>query len=147
MLIDGPHLRAGYGPKENRHRPAIDPLFRTAALSHGPRVVGVVLTGYLDDGTAGLNAIKTHGGVAVVQDPKDAAAPAMPESALRNVQVDHCVPLAEMGSLLVRLAKRPAGRRNTKGAAPMEKRSMSPKEMEKKFGPPTAFVCPECNGP
>lgn len=147
LMVDGNRVRLVRGPKENRHRPAIDALFRTAAESYGPRVIGVILTGYLDDGTAGLNAIKTHGGIAIVQDPKDATATGMPESALRNVQVDHCVPLAEMPALLIRLAKQRAVIRKRKGVGKMSKRSMPPRDMEKQFGRPTPFVCPECNGP
>jgi two-component system chemotaxis response regulator CheB len=139
-------VRLNRGPRENRHRPAIDALFRSAAEAYGPRVTGVVLTGHLDDGTAGLNSVKTHGGVTIVQDPKDSVAPGMPESALRNVKVDYCVPLAEIGPLLVRLAtaRTISPRRR---AVKVEKRSLSPREMEKKFGRPTGFVCPECNGP
>lgn len=147
LMVDGTCLRLTRGPKENRHRPAIDALFRTAAESYGPRVIGVVLTGHLDDGTAGLNSVKTHGGIAIVQDPKDAAATGMPESALRNVQVDYCVPLAEIPALLIRLTEKRAAVGKKKGVTRMGKRSMSPKEMEKQFGRPTVFVCPECNGP
>jgi two-component system chemotaxis response regulator CheB len=111
-------------------------------------VIGVVLTGYLDDGTAGLHAVKSRGGIAVVQDPEDAVSPAMPASALRNVKVDHCVSLAKMGPLLVRLAATRTVRKRKKGVSSrMEKRSMRPKEMEDRFGLPTFFVCPECNGP
>ena len=91
--------------------------------------------------------MKTHGGVAIVQDPKEAIAPGMPESALRNVKVDHCVPLAEIGPLLVQFAITLDIPKRKKGLTPAEKRQMQPKEMEKKFGPPTPFVCPECNGP
>jgi two-component system chemotaxis response regulator CheB len=145
LIVHGNRVRVARGPRENRHRPAIDALFRTAAETYGPRVVGVVLTGNLDDGTAGLNSVKTRGGIAVVQDPKDAVAPGMPESALRNVQVDHCLPLTEIPALLIRLANKRAPLSRKKGA--MQKRSMSPKKMEQTFGLPTSIVCPECNGP
>ena len=146
LMVDGNRVHMVRGPKENFHRPSIDALFRTAAESHGPRVVGVVLTGNLDDGTAGLHAVKSLGGVAIVQDPRDAAAPAMPRSALRNVKVNHCLPLAKIGPLLVRLATTRNIPRSAK-VLPPRKRLMSPKAMEKEFGLPTRFVCPECDGP
>lgn len=147
LQVVGPRVRLFRGPRENFHRPSIDTLFRSAAETCGPRVAGVVLTGSLDDGTAGLHAVKSHGGIAIVQDPKDAQAPAMPQSALRNVKVDHCVPLAEMSALLVSLATKQDVPTSRKAKANMEKRSLRPKEMEKTFGRPTSFVCPECNGP
>ena len=104
MLVENDgRLLLTQGPMENRARPAIDPLFRSAALAFGPRLIGVVLTGYLDDGAAGLQAIKKCGGLAVVQDPKEAEAPSMPLSALRAVLVDHCAPLREIGPLLAGL--------------------------------------------
>jgi two-component system chemotaxis response regulator CheB len=93
------------GPHENSTRPAVDVLFRSAALAYGPMVVGVVLTGHLDDGTAGLMTIKGGGGIAVVQEPSEASAPSMPESALRHVRkVDHCCKVSEMAALFVQLA-------------------------------------------
>lgn len=103
LLIEPGRVHITRGPKENRFRPAIDPLFRSAAQVYGPAAIGVILTGNLDDGTAGLWAIKALGGTTVVQDPKDALCPSMPESAIRHVHVDHRVPLTQVAPLLVRL--------------------------------------------
>jgi two-component system chemotaxis response regulator CheB len=93
------------GPTVNLHRPAIDPLFQSAAEAYGSQVIGVLLTGYQDDGTAGLAAIKNRRGIAVVQDPNEAYAPDMPRNALRRVEVDHCLPLKEIAPLLVELVE------------------------------------------
>jgi two-component system chemotaxis response regulator CheB len=105
MLLEDGVVRLSHGPHENLARPAIDPLFRSAAIAYGPAVVGVVLTGQLDDGTAGLLAIKDRGGTTIVQDPREATAASMPRSALRHVTVDHCLKIPEMAALLVELAK------------------------------------------
>jgi two-component system, chemotaxis family, protein-glutamate methylesterase/glutaminase len=107
LLIDGAYVRVMRGPKENRQRPAIDPLFRSAAMSHAGRVIGVVLTGALDDGTAGLAAIKDAGGIAIVQDPDDADTPDMPRSALAHVDVDFCLPLRAIAAHLTDLVQSP----------------------------------------
>ena len=107
LLVEGSRIRLQYGPKENHARPAIDPLFRSAALARGPRVIGVLLSGRLDDGTAGLRAIKQCGGLALVQDPDDAEHPEMPRSALACVDVDGCVPRSELAHTLLRLVARP----------------------------------------
>lgn len=104
MLVRNGHLHIVRGPKENGFRPAINATFRTAALAYGPRVVGVILTGMLDDGTAGLLAVKRRGGTAIVQDPASAAFPSMPESACRYVAVDAVLLVADMPALLERLA-------------------------------------------
>src|SRR5437660_7499134 len=103
LLISDGRLRLARGPRENHNRPAIDPLFRSAADAFGARVIGVVLSGSLGDGTAGLQAVKTAGGVAAVQDPSEAAFPDMPASALAWVKMDHCAAIEDIGPLLARL--------------------------------------------
>lgn len=95
-------------PKENRSRLAIDPLFRSAAQAFGTQVIGVILSGMLDDGTAGLQAIKQLGGTAIVQDPRDAEYPSMPRRAVNHVEVDHCVLSSEIASLLIELIQQDA---------------------------------------
>lgn len=105
MLVNKGYIRLSHGPHENLARPAVDPLFRSAALAYGPAVVGVVLTGQLDDGTAGLIAIKDRGGTAIVQEPSEATARSMPTSALRHVKVDHRCTLDDMAKVLIQLAK------------------------------------------
>src|SRR5215207_10858312 len=104
LLLEPGVMRLTRGPKENRFRPAIDPLFRSAAAVYGPRVVGIILTGGLDDGTSGLWAVKRLGGVAVVQDPDEAFMPSMPQSALEQVEGDYKLPVAEIPGGLARLA-------------------------------------------
>ncbi len=108
LLVKLGYISLVKGPRENTHRPAIDPLFRSAAQSYGRRVIGVVLTGVLDDGTAGLKAVKMRNGVAVVQSPDDAMYTGMPRSAIENVDgIDHILPLADIPSVLVNLANKP----------------------------------------
>jgi two-component system chemotaxis response regulator CheB len=107
LLVKREHIRVVFGPKENRFRPAIDPLFRTAAMAYGKRVVGVVLSGLLYDGTAGLFEIKERGGVAIVQDPKEAVVPCMPQSAIKHVAVDHILSIEDMARVLIELSYEP----------------------------------------
>lgn len=101
-------MRLTRGPKENRFRPAVDPLFRSAAQTYGPRVAGIILSGGLDDGSSGLRTVKQLGGTAIIQDPEEAWAPSMPQSAMRHVRANHVVRTAEIAPLLVRLASTPA---------------------------------------
>lgn len=104
LLIDGTTIRLSRGPKENGHRPAIDPMFRTAAYSHKQRVIGVILSGLLDDGTAGLAVVKRQGGIAIVQDPQEALFDSMPKSAIAQVEVDYVLPTVEIASTLIEQA-------------------------------------------
>jgi two-component system chemotaxis response regulator CheB len=151
LLSDG-RLRLNRNAKEHHSRPAIDPLFRSAALAYGPGAIGVVLTGRLDDGTAGLQAIKAYGGIAIAQDPADAEVPDMPESAQRYVDVDHCVALASLAGLLVRLTKEtPTTTRAPRPKGPAHEQAILLAEdniMEhlSKLGAPSPFVCPDCHG-
>jgi len=100
LLVNGHHIHLWHGPKENHHRPAINPLFRSVATTYGRSAVGVVLSGTLDDGSAGLWWIKRYGGIAVVQDPNDALAPEMPSNALKHVDADYVLPADTLGRKL-----------------------------------------------
>jgi two-component system chemotaxis response regulator CheB len=150
-LLRAGQVRLTRGPRENGHRPAVDSLFRSAAREYATRVIGVVLSGALDDGTAGLLAIKSRGGLAVVQEAGDALYPAMPCHALEHVRVDHVVAVASMGKLLARLTAEPAG--GPPGPVPtsmkvevdVEGFSLEAIEGENP-GKPSGFSCPDCNG-
>lgn len=109
LIIAHGQLRLGRGPRENMARPAIDPLFRSAAAAFGPRVIGVVLSGLLNDGASGLEAIKRCGGLAIVQDPDDAVAAEMPRSALKATEVDYAIESVRIGDVLSDLVTQPAG--------------------------------------
>jgi len=151
LLVKEHRVLVTKGARENRYRPGIDPLFRSAAASHGPSVVGVLLSGLLDDGTAGLMAVRRCGGVAVVQDPKDAAYPEMPQSALNNLHVDHCVRIAEMGQLLEKLAKERPGKRkpipaDIKTEAEIAERVLSDVAQVGSLGHQVPYNCPNCGG-
>ncbi|SDH42668.1 chemotaxis protein CheB [Variovorax sp. OV700] len=151
MLLEGGLVRLTRGPKEHHARPAIDPLFRSAALDCGPRAVGVVLTGMLDDGSAGLRAIKDCGGIAVVQDPAEAHEPGMPQSAMAAVQVDHVVALREMGRLLFELAQPRTELPATEPPATLRREyavALGDRAVEnlKAIGKPSMFSCPDCGG-
>lgn len=153
LLVEPEIVRVTRGPKENRFRPAVDPLFRSAAQVYGPRAVGVILTGGLDDGTSGLWAVKQLGGTAIVQDPQDALVPSMPLSALNQVKVDYCLPITEIAPLLVRLVSMSA---EEEGAYQVpEKMSIEIKiakedkaldSSSRRLGAPSIFTCPDCHG-
>jgi two-component system chemotaxis response regulator CheB len=151
LLIKKNKLLVTKGARENRARPGIDPLFRSASVAYGPRVIGVVLTGMLDDGTAGLIAIQKYGGITVVQSPNDAAYPAMPQSALDNLKVDHCVPISEMGELLDKLTHQLPGKtrsvpEDVRTEAIIAERVLSDVDQVNGLGKQVPYNCPNCGG-
>jgi two-component system chemotaxis response regulator CheB len=153
LLVEQGQLRVTRGPKENRFRPAIDPLFRSAAYSYGPRVIGIILSGMLDDGTVGLWAIKNRGGVTLVQEPSEALYAAMPQSALQQVAVDYRLRVREMGPLLARLVTEPL---LSEGETAMDKTLEIENQLALgapavpsgvlSLGTPSLYTCPECHG-
>jgi two-component system chemotaxis response regulator CheB len=155
LLLTKDAMRVVRGPHENRCRPAIDPLFRTAALALGPRVVGVVLSGALNDGTAGLLAIKRRGGIAISQDPATALFPSMPQSACKYVALDWCLPIPAIATRLVKLATTEI--QVDEGAFPVTDdmqfeanlAGLDPAAIDTTQRPGTlsSYTCPECNGP
>ena len=153
LVIEPGRVRSTKGPRENRFRPAIDPLFRSAAQVYGPAAIGVILTGNLDDGTAGLGTIKQLGGTTVVQDPADALYPSMPLSALQHVNVDHRSSLADLPKLLVRLTANPpagAGEFTVPDKVNVEvniAKEQHPRDAGlEAIGEPSPYACPECHG-
>ena len=155
LILQKDHIRVTRGPKENGFRPAVDPLFRSAAIHFQHRVIGIVLSGALDDGTAGLWTIKQYGGIAVAQDPDEAEVPSMPENAIRQVPVDHVARIDEMAGILKKLSAEEAPSTN---ANDMENNERDEKEVRiaiqdealeegvMAFGELTPFTCPECHG-
>ena len=139
------------GAHENRSRPAIDPLFRSAAVAFGTGVIGILLTGYLDDGTSGMKAIKKCGGICIVQDPDEAEYPDMPRNALNNVKIDYCLPISEMGAMLYKKISRKLQKRKTVPEdilieAKIAERVLSDLASVNKLGDKVPFNCPGCGG-
>ena len=149
LTVEAGKMRVLRGPRENRHRPAIDPLFRTAARVYGQRVIGIILSGTLEDGSMGPVAVKQRGGVAVVQDPEDALCGDMPRNALQSVEVDYCLPAVDIAKLISRLSRES-----------VELHSPTPSLLEQETdialerishsqhppGNPSEFACPSCGG-
>ena len=151
LLLKHTNVVVSKGARENRNRPAIDPLFRSAAVAHTSRVIGVILSGMLDDGTAGLSAIKKCGGVTIVQDPGDAAYSGMPQSAIDSLKVDHCVPVREMGRLLETLTRQRPGKsrkipRDIRSEAAIAERVLSDVAEVNGLGKQVPYNCPNCGG-
>jgi two-component system chemotaxis response regulator CheB len=149
LMVREGRMSVRKGPKENNARPAIDPLFRSAARSAGHRVIGVVLSGNLDDGTAGLLSIKQHGGVAIVQAPQTAHYPGMPRSAIDHVQVDHILPIEQMPALLVKLTSGQAAAKELvlmDSDEPPAGDEEALVDSQTQPGAPSTMTCPECHG-
>lgn len=160
LLIEPGRILVVRGPKENCHRPAIDPLFRSASLAYGPRVIGVILSGNLDDGALGLDLVRKGGGLAVVQDPRDALFSGMPRNALDMAGSDHVLPLKEIPELLSRLCREDAepamepekkGRDDGQGRidaveAGIFANRLAGEEQMRAMADPSVFTCPDCGG-
>ena len=155
LLIRDDRVVTVAGPRENGHRPAVDPLFRSAAESYGEGVIGVILSGNLDDGTAGLAAVKSRGGIAIVQNPDETLFRGMPTSAIENVNVDHVLPLERIVPTILKLIDEGAPSQE----AFMEKKKddleteirnaeLDPalSDSDNQVGQPSGLSCPECNG-
>ncbi|MFI6044174.1 chemotaxis protein CheB [Nocardia sp. NPDC051321] len=154
LLVSNERILLSHGPTENGRRPGINQLFRSAAITWGPRTIGVVLSGSLDDGTAGLSLIKAHGGLAVVQDPEEAVYRSMPDSALAHVPVDFTLPARKIGAVLAESI-------TTRVALPAPARPSSLARLEAEIDAgeqqnsadvthlthPVGFSCPDCGGP
>src|SRR5437763_1642570 len=145
LVIRNGCVAALSGPRENRHRPAVDALFRSAARAYRSKVVAVVLSGAQDDGSAGALAVKARGGTVIVQEPAEAQASDMPRNVLRHIQTDYCLPLAEIAALLIKLCDkgpkiaRPRATRRDCEAVAAEKEVIQLVE-------PMNYSCPDCGG-
>lgn len=153
LIVHDGRVTLSRGPTENGHRPAIDVLFRSAARIGGPRVVGVVLSGALDDGTAGLAAIRSRGGIGVVQDPAEALHPSMPRSAIQGAAPEHVVAVSQMPALLQQLAMEEVGEDSAPPPSNLIQVETALSNMDDKAfdsldrpGDPSNFSCPDCDG-
>jgi two-component system, chemotaxis family, protein-glutamate methylesterase/glutaminase len=151
LLVEGERLALGRGPRENNARPAVDPMLRSAALCCGSRTIGVILTGTLGDGASGLRAVSQAGGITVVQDPRDAAFPEMPRSALERLAPDHVAHLAAIPRLLQELVRQPAGEPiplpdRIKLEVDIARTGHSGMSEMDGIGRRSTLTCPDCNG-
>lgn len=155
ILLEGTQVLVKKGPEENRFRPSIDALFRSAAYVYGPRVIGIVLSGLLNDGTSGLWSVKRMGGLTIIQEPEDADYPSMPLNVLEYVKVDYTIPASQMGSLLDKLTREKASKKPKISKNEMDSLKMEViiSKQDNAFamgimneGELTPFTCPECHG-
>jgi len=152
LMVDSDHkILVTKGAQENRSRPAIDPLFRSAAVEYGNKAIAILLTGYLDDGTAGMKVIQRCGGICIIQDPADADYPDMPQNALNQLTPEYCLPVSEMGGLLYQLMSRkvPKAKATPEDIlieAKIAKRVLSDLPSVNALGDQVPFNCPGCGG-
>lgn len=161
MIVEEGFVRVLQGPRENLHRPAIDPLFRSAAAAYGPRVIGVILTGMLDDGTAGLMVVRASGGAAIIQDPSTALYAPMPQSALENVPDARVAALNDLPAMLLECIRDPLpdgvlppadvvnGAINNRAIKETRIAELNMNEIsddESRLGHPSPYACPDCGG-
>jgi two-component system chemotaxis response regulator CheB len=155
LLLENSKVIVKKGPKENRFRPSIDALFRSAAYVYGSRVIGIVLSGLLNDGTSGLWSIKRMGGITIIQEPEDADYPQMPQNVLEYVEVDHTMPVAGMGQFVATLVEEPAPKQKKLSAKELNLLKMEVVIATRdnafeigimSYGELTPFTCPECHG-
>lgn len=152
LVLEPGYVLLGHGPRENRHRPAIDVMFRSAARAYGPRVVAILLSGQLDDGSAGLMAVKMKGGLTVVQDPAEAMAPEMPSRAIRYASPEYVLSVQEIGDLVTANATRQVPVTDTaeetvvNGPDETKVAKLERTPEEENIGRPSAFACPDCHG-
>lgn len=150
MLIKEGQVLIGQGPAENRWRPSIDVLFRSAAASYGSSAIGIIITGLLNDGAAGMSAIKRSGGICIVQDPNEAEFPDMPLAVLDTIEVDHCVSLSEMGLLISEITKNSVGTnpipQDVIAEAEIAERASTSIDHVKQLGNHSVYACPDCGG-
>lgn len=154
LLIEKGHVHLSRGARENRHRPAIDPMFRSAARAYDGNVIGVILSGQLDDGSAGLMAVKIRGAATIVQSPDDALSPDMPQNAINYAHPSHILPAQEIASHLIEMTTQaPASGIQTKEErlpkdfdVEAREADLEDQSQKEKHGTPSAFSCPECHG-
>ncbi len=152
LTLESQKVRVKRGPRENRHRPAIDPLFRTGARSFGPNLIGVLLSGNLDDGSAGLLAVRRRGGIAIVESPATALAGDMPQHAMDYAGADYVLPASKIAGKLIELTRRGHMKKSMPAKKNISSESKEIRQHEHSSnsnegnGKPSVFACPECHG-
>jgi two-component system chemotaxis response regulator CheB len=151
LLVKDNKFLLGGGPEENRFRPSIDVLFRSAAVAYNSHAIGIILSGMLDDGTSGMWAIKRSGGTCIVQDPNQAEYPDMPVSVINNMEVDHVTTLQEIGSLISVITKKKNGKKTSVPEDVIAESKISETTAVgidgiEKLANTSVFACPDCGG-